>query len=147
MIKVFLDSSVIIAGIHSSTGASHIILEASHKKIIIAFVSSMVIKEVVKNLKKKFPKVTLRKFIKFLPDSNFNKIGFVNEKEVLAFQKLTKEKDIHVLAAAFSAKVDYLVTLDKKHLLRLRSKSLPFVILTPGELVERPYDVKSQPKR
>lgn len=136
MIKVFLDSSVIIAGIHSSTGASHIVLEASHNKIIIAFVSSMVIKEVIRNLKKKFPKATLRKFIKFLPDSNFNKIGFVDEREVLGFQKLTKEKDIHVLAAAFSAKVDYLVSLDKKHLLSLRDKNLPFDIVTPKELLD-----------
>lgn len=133
--KVLLDASVIITGIHSKLSASQIILQLSQKGKIKAFVSSIILNEVVRNLNQKFPEKILRDFLRYLPKSNFKKIQFRDESEILKFQDKTAQKDIHVLAAAHKAGVNYLITLDKKHLLSLKSDDLPFIIITPGEFI------------
>lgn len=53
----------------------------------------------------------------------------------------TYEKDVidvgdaHVLASCYQSKVDYLVTLDKKHLLILKHVIKNFKIVTPKDLI------------
>lgn len=64
MVKAFLDASVIIAGINSSTGASNFILKLSKDSKIKSFVSEIIIQEVVRNLKKKLPDKILIEFFK-----------------------------------------------------------------------------------
>lgn len=71
MTKVFLDSSVVIAGINSATGASQIILKLSKDGKIIASVSEIVLQEVMRNLKKKLPEKVLIQFLSYLAESNF----------------------------------------------------------------------------
>lgn len=143
MAKVFLDSSIIIAGINSATGASNFILKLSKDRHIESFVSEMVIQEVVRNLKKKLPEKVLIEFLKYLAESNFKKVDFEKETEILKFQGITDSKDIHILAAADKAKVDYLITLDKKHLLNLRNDDLAFEIVAPAEFLNRKIKSKS----
>lgn len=135
MTKVFLDSSVIIAGINSATGASQVILKLSEDRKIIASVSEIVLQEVMRNLKKKMSEDVLIQFFKYLTRSNFRKMEFEQESEILKYQGITNAKDIHIIAAAFKSKADYLVTLDKKHLLKLERNNLPFKIVTPGEFL------------
>lgn len=135
MTKVFLDSSVIIAGINSATGASQVILKLSEDRKIIASVSEIVLQEVMRNLKKKMSEDVLIQFFKYLTRSNFRKMEFEQESEILKYQGITNAKDIHIIAAAFKFKADYLVTLDKKHLLKLERNNLPFKIVTPGEFL------------
>ncbi len=136
MTKVFLDSSVIIAGVNSATGASQIILKLSQDEKIIASVSEIVLQEVMRNLKKKMPENVLIQFLKYLTRSNFRKVEFEQESEILKYQGITDAKDIHIIAATFKSKADYLVTLDKKHLLKLERKDFPFKIVTPGEFLK-----------
>lgn len=136
MIKVFLDSSVIIAGIASSRGTSHFILVLSKKRKITVFVSSIVIDEVIRNLRKKFSEDILDNFLHYLPQSNFKKID-INKEEVTRYEGVTEEKDIHVLAGAYKSRVNYLITLDKKHLLKLKVEKFPFQIVTPREFLTR----------
>lgn len=135
MVKVFLDSSVIIAGINSPTGASSLILKLSKESKIIASVSEIVLQEVLRNIKKKLPEEVFIQFLKYLSESNFEKIDFEEESEILQYQEITDTKDLHVIAAAYKAHADYLITLDKKHLLSLEQK-LPFKIITPGEFIK-----------
>lgn len=135
MTKVFLDSSVIIAGINSAIGASQVILKLSEDRKIIASVSEIVLQEVMRNLKKKMSEDVLIQFFKYLTRSNFRKMEFEQESEILKYQGITNAKDIHIIAAAFKFKADYLVTLDKKHLLKLERNNLPFKIVTPGEFL------------
>lgn len=134
--KVLLDASVIITGIHSKSSASSIILELSQKRKIKTFVSSIILNEVVRNLNKKFPQKLLGDFLTYLPKSNFKKIEFKNESEVLKFQDKTAQKDVHVIAAAYKAGVNYLITLDEKHLLSLKNANFPFTIITPREFIK-----------
>lgn len=135
MAKVFLDSSVIIAGINSATGASSLILKLSKERKIIASVSEMVLQEVLRNIKKKLPEEILIKFLKYLAESNFKRVELEEEFEILKYQNITAEKDVHIIAAARKAKADYLITLDKKHLLKIKQK-LPFKVVTPGEFLK-----------
>lgn len=135
--KVLLDASVIITGINSKNSASSVILELSQKGKIKTFVSSIILNEVVRNLNKKFPEKILRDFLSYLPKSNFKKIEFRDELEVLQFQGITAQKDTHVIAAASKAKVDFIVTFDRKHLLSIKEGSLPFIILSPADLIKK----------
>ena len=135
MIKIFLDSSVIIAGIASDKGASHFILELSKEKKIKAYISSTIIKEVIRNLQKKFPQLYLKQFILRLPKSNFIKVSFKKESDLLVYKGIVDNKDIHVIVGAVKAKVDYLITLDQKHLLKIKNKKFPFQIISPGDFL------------
>lgn len=101
----------------------------------MASISEMVLQEVVRNIKKKLPERVFIQFLKYLAESNFKKIDFEEESEILKFQDITDVKDVHIIAAADKAKADYLITLDKKHLLSLKQK-LSFKIITPGEFLK-----------
>ena len=57
-------------------------------------------------------------------------------KKVTKFKKVTEEKDAHVIAGAYKAKANCLITLDKKHLLSLKKQKLPFSIISPKEFLE-----------
>jgi putative PIN family toxin of toxin-antitoxin system len=137
MTRVFLDSSVIISGINSASGASWFILQLSKDKKIKAVVTDMVILEVVRNIKKKMPDARFLEFLKYLAISNFENINFTDESEVLKYSQIIHEKDVHIIASAFKSNADYLITLDKKHLLSLSDEKLPFVIISPGDFLKR----------
>ena len=143
--KVFLDASVIITGINSKNSASNIILKLSQKGKIKTFVSSITLNEVIRNLNKNFPKEVLQDFLTYLSKSNFKKIEFKDESEVLKFQGVTTQKDIHVIAAASKAKVDFIITFDRKHLLSIKEGTLPFIILSPADLIKKIFS-KNQSK-
>ncbi len=136
MAKVFLDSSVIIAGINSTTGASSLILKLSKQRKIMVSVSEMVLREVLRNIKKKLPDRVFIQFLKYLAESNFERINFEEESEILKYQGITDAKDTHIIAATFKSKADYLVTLDKKHLLKLERKNFPFKIVSPPDFLK-----------
>src|SRR3990167_5533295 len=57
-LKVFLDTSVILAGLNSPTGAAGVILAACFAKQIIPIISPQVIAEADRNIIAKFPKLT-----------------------------------------------------------------------------------------
>jgi predicted nucleic acid-binding protein len=49
---------------------------------------------------------------------------------------MTAEKDLPVVASAIRGAVDFLVTGDKKDLLRIKEKRLPFSIVSPAEFLD-----------
>lgn len=51
--------------------------------------------------------------------------------------------DSHVLASALELDVDYLVSLDKKHILALKNKIKKFAIASPKELIEKLQIIRS----
>ena len=68
----------------------------------------------------------------------FKKLIYRPEEKIVNFYKkrVIDEGDAHVLATCDQEKIEYLVTLDKKHLLILKGKIKGLNILTPGELIE-----------
>ena len=134
--KIFLDASVILAGLASETGGSRVLLSLSEQKKIITVVSALVLEEVKRNIEKKFSERELLRFASWLKKAQPQVVA-VRKREIESFREIVISKDRHVLASADKAEVNYLVTLDKKHLLIINQKKAPlsFSILTPGELI------------
>lgn len=120
MIKVFFDASVLIAALISSKGASRQLFKYSSTKIV-SIVSQTVINEVKTNLHK-FKGITQRDLDNFI---SRNKI-FVRRKvfkgEISQLVAFIEEKDAHVLAGAILTQCHYLVSLDKKHIVKNETK-------------------------
>src|SRR3990167_5602150 len=131
MIKVFLDASVIIAGLYSQSGGSALILKLAKSGEISGITSQAVLKEVQRNIARKMSqKKTL--YVDFINNSQVTVIDRLDDKCVARWYSVIEPKDAHVLASATKANVDYLVTLDRRHfMLASVQKAVPFRIVTP----------------
>lgn len=132
-ISVFLDSSVILAGIYSKTGASHAVLILAELGLLKAVISEQIVIEVIRNVEKKLPDFVAHTYtlFKVIP---FQLIDPAEDQLTYALG-LMNEKDATILAAAFTAKAEWLLSLDK-HFTDLSQDALPFVVATPGEFLQ-----------
>lgn len=122
-LKVFLDTSALIAGIASSKGAAREVLRLSEIGLIELFVSRQVIVEANKNIEEKLPEC-IQDFRTYLHTLSPILLDDPSEREVRRFASMTHPDDAPILAAASAADVDYLVTWDRKHFLD-RRQNLP----------------------
>lgn len=137
--RVFLDSSVIIAGFGSRKGASNLTLSLCKAKKIQGIITDLVVREVAKNLKKKISQEALNEFYQYLAIDCFKVITLENEEEIIKHCNITESKDAHILAGVKKARVDFLLTLDKKHLLtsKVGNYLKPLKVLTPGDFLKK----------
>lgn len=137
MIKVFLDASVIIAGLYSPTGGSALILRLIEKNKIIGLTSQAVLGEVQRNVVKKMPE-KVKYYTELTYNGNITVLDYPDKKDVSLWYDVIEAKDAHVLASCVKSKADFLVTLDRKHfMLPDVQKEVPFKIVTPKELIEQ----------
>lgn len=127
-IRVFLDSSVIIAGLASKKGGSYEVLAMAELNVLLPCICEDVVSEVFRNVQKKLPGSVpyVYALFKKLP---FKIIDPADEDLALA-KKMINEKDAPILAAAMTGNVDWLLSLDK-HFLKsdmtgLRGKKIFF---------------------
>ena len=134
-IKVFVDTSVLISGLASSTGASGAVLDLCEAEVIQMVISRQVIVEADRNFLAKLPRL-LSRFRQFIHDL---KPLLVDDPEPSLMKKaeaIVGRKDASILAAALEAKVDFLVTLYKKHFIRPRArKGMDITVVTPSEFL------------
>ena len=111
---IFLDSSVLISGIISQTGASSAILDLGEAGEIIVILSKGILVETDRVFERKFPDLIgdFREFIKSLSPVI---VDDPTRDEILAAETVIHKDDAPVLAAAKKADVRYLVSLDLKH--------------------------------
>ena len=134
-IKVFLDSSALIAGAISETGAAHALLQLGETEDILLTVSEMVLVESERSVAKKSPDNLndLRRLIKI---ANLRIVGDPSKKAITANLYLIKDpNDVPILLAAMKSKVDFLATHNRKHFLedpKVAEKS-GLRIGTPGD--------------
>ena len=112
--RIFIDANVFYAAIYSSTGASREIILRGIRGEVILVVSRLILEEVERNLSAKAPD-TLPLFRQFADAVPFEMVE-PTKREVLEAMEYVVLKDAPVVAAARRAKVDYLVSLDRKHL-------------------------------
>jgi len=115
--KIFLDSSALIAGAISDSGAAHILLNLGESRDIVLIVSELVIVESERSIARKSPNNLddLRSLIRL---SNLHIVENPSPKEVGANLYLISDPtDVPILVAAMKAKVDFLVTHNRKHFL------------------------------
>lgn len=112
--RVFLDSSVLISGVISQTGASSAILDLGEAGEIIVVISKGVLIETDRVFEKKFPALTgdFREFIKNLFPIV---VDDPTSQEIRESESVIDKDDASILAAAKRENIHFLVSLDTKH--------------------------------
>ena len=117
MVNIFLDSSVLIAGIISETGAAHVLLQLGETEEIVLTISELVVDETKRSVMRKAPDI-LEKVENEIAKSKFKILKDPSSEEVLTNLYLMEDpNDVPILLAAIKANVDYLATHDRKHFL------------------------------
>lgn len=132
--KVFFNASVILSGLKSPKGGSGKLLYLTKQKQIIGIISEIILDEALRHAEKiGFEKEVLEQSVLAV----FNPIiPAPTSESVKIYEKISLDLgDAHVLASYTESKADFLVTLDKKHLLILQGKIKKVTIVSPGELL------------
>lgn len=137
MAKVFLDANVYFSAARSPKGGSAAILKLIESKKLTDYATKEVLREAERNIRLKEQLATRLRFYELLSDIKPRMITISKKQAEARFLKLINRKDTYVLEGARNARVEYLVTLDRKHFFseKVRKAKLPFKILTPGELL------------
>jgi predicted nucleic acid-binding protein len=135
MIRAFIDASVLFAASLSPTGASREIIRQAVRGQVTLVASELVYEEVEKNLADKAPEA-LPAFRQFLATVPFETVR-PTKRQVLQAAQYSALKDAPIVAAAKRARVDYLVSLDRRHLVGVPEvvQRSGLKIVLPGELL------------
>lgn len=135
-IKVFIDSSVLIAAAISPTGAARILLISGLIDEALLFFSDDVFEETERNLRKKYPEAlpALRLFREAFAGQTVRP----TQETIHRAAALVVAKDAPILGGAIAAGTDYLVTFDRQHLLSVAAEILDtfgIIVATPSEIL------------
>jgi predicted nucleic acid-binding protein len=137
-IRIFLDTSVIFAGIWSAKGGGRMLLRLGEAGAISLVTSRLAILELESALRSK-ARQSLGALALLLDRSDITIVGVPNAENRSAAQSLADHPaDAEILASAMESGIEYFVTLDRKHFLdnpRLAREST-FKVGTPGECLE-----------
>ncbi|MDP3771792.1 MAG: PIN domain-containing protein [bacterium] len=135
-LRVFVDTSALLAGLNSPNGAAGAILAACFSKRLIPVISRQVIEEAERNIEMKFPalhrawEAFLRIPPELAPDPSLRQIRKVHQ--------ILPTSDAPILASALKAHPDALVTWNTRDFLRkevmLRT---PFPIFIPRDFLKQ----------
>ncbi len=133
---VFFNASVILSGIRSSSGASAKLLRFAKQKRITGLISEIILDETLRHADKigfsssAISTVVTRIFVPIYPPPNNIAVRTYTAQVI-------DSGDAHVLASSRELDADYLVTLDKRHLLVLQDTIKWIKIVSPKELIEQ----------
>ena len=136
-LNIFLDSSALIAGAISESGAAHVLLQLGESEDIMLTISEMVIVESERSIAKKSPR-NLNDLRSLIKTAKLRIVRDPSNKEVEANHYLIGDpNDVPILLAAMKTKVDYLATHNRKHFLddpKVAERS-GLKIGTPGDVL------------
>jgi len=152
---IFFDASVLVAGAHSVQGGSALLLEACKRCGFTAQATFLIILEAFHTLERNFPQTSMARFRSYLGDIDWDILPVPPEDELQEYASLIHPKDLHVLAAAVAGGSEFLLTLDRQHILAaipaVKEAQLAIRILTPGDFIQQIYplheDFPSLPPR
>jgi len=136
-ISVFLDTNALFAGIWPAEGGARMILKLGEAEAIRLLVSSQVLEEMERTLRRKAPDL-LGLLAMLLDRSRVEVVPSPTPQRVKESQALVGHPgDAQVLAAAWDAHADYFVTLDREHFLENTAlqEAIPFPMGTPGDFL------------
>jgi len=138
--KVFVDANVFFTAIYNPEGGSGFILNLYQKKKPFELITvTQVIAEASKNILLKLGDTKLEKFYKFIVLTKPQiKSLILLPREVNYYLKFVALKDVPILAGADKFKVDFLLTLDKKHFLNKKEvieKYFSFKVVNPKDFL------------
>jgi len=114
--RCFIDSSVFYSAIYSNRDYAHALFSLALQDKVILVISQDVLDETRRNLARKAGERAVFFFDRVVTEIPFEFVE-PTKREALAASEHVVEKDAPILAAAKKAEVDFLVTLDRKHLL------------------------------
>ncbi len=136
MTRVFLDASVLFSASYSSRGASREIIRRGIRGELTVVVSRYVLEEVRRSLEAKAARAVdaYEEFVSLLSPEITPDASHAELKEAASYVNL---KDAPVVAAAVRAEVEYLVTLERRHLMRdsVVGRRSGLNIVTPEQLL------------
>lgn len=135
--RVYFDASVIIAALLSPLGGSSQLFKYIKQGVITGITSQTVIDEILEEGKSVKLKKSKEEIEYFIVASGLIVRESITEDEIIPYKGLVDAEDAHLIAGAVLARCTYLVTLDKRHLLRadIKERFLPLQIITPKELL------------
>ena len=136
-LRVFLDTSVIFAAVLSRTGGARKLFLLGEAGILHLCIGPIVLKETDEVVRRKIPS-SLPILAQLLNISQVETTQTATQKQLeLAYEYVQYPPDAHVLAEALQAKLDWFVTHDKEHFLKVKQDAdLPFIVGTPGDLLQ-----------
>jgi predicted nucleic acid-binding protein len=145
---LFFDASVLVSGAHSPGGGSALLLEACRLGGFTAQSSFLVVLEALHTLKRNFPERSQARFTAYLAAIEWDLLPVPSEAELEKYAPLIDAKDLHVLASALEGASQFLLTLDRRHILAaapaVRTAGLPLEILRPGEFIQQYYPLHAE---
>ena len=145
---LFFGASVLVAGAHSRGGGSALLLEACKLGGFTAQSSFLVMLEALHTLKRDFPERSQTRFTAYLAAIDWELLPMPSKEELGKYAPLIDPKDLHVLAAAVVGESQFLLTLDRRHILAaaeaVQAASLPIDILRPGDFIQQYYPLHEE---
>lgn len=135
MKRVFADSSILIAGTASRTGASRAVLTMAELGLFKLLISEQVLEECQRNLNKKLPEA-LPIFNQIINQINPEILANPSQEEYLPYCKIIEEKDAPILTSALLANVDRLLSLNTKDFTPKVSQQTGITIQTPSQFIQ-----------
>lgn len=135
-LKVFLDTSVLFAAVHSETGGARLILKLGEAGAISLWVGPWVLKEAEEVIGQKSPRS--KALFALLLDRARVQVGGKPDESVVqrVCSVIGYLPDAQVVAEALLLGADYFVSFDRKHLVgNPRAGELPFPIGTAGDFL------------
>ncbi len=135
--RLFIDSSVLFSAANSAKGHSRDLMIMSANGEITIVLSNYVLQETIHNLSQ-LKQPPLEALQEILVNAAIEIVD-ASKQAVLDAGKLIVLKDAPIIAAAKTAKVDLLVSLDKKHILN-HLELEPYIkasIVTPAEAYQK----------
>ncbi len=139
VVRVFLDSNVILSGLFSETGPPRMILDifCLDLPILHGMTGAFNLIEIERNLQKKMP-AALPVYHEYFKKIRLEVVPMPERTLVQKLSGSTADKDLPVLPSAILGKADYLVTGDKKDFSKNKLKgTYTFKIVTPAEFVDQ----------
>lgn len=150
--KIFLDANVLFSAVFSERGGARMLFLLAESETTQILVSPSVLSEADKALRRKAPHI-LGHLTVLLDKADSQIVDKATWSQVEAWNQIVDYvPDAIVIAEAVAAEADYLVTLDRQHILSNRElvHNLPFPIGTPGDCLAwlrttlfSPYDHSS----
>ena len=135
MVSIFADSSVIIAGVGSASGASRAVLILADLGFFKLVISPLVLEESRRNIAKKLP-TFMPVFTDLIATIQPQVVVNPSVEECQRWITIIEAKDAPIIAAAISAKVNRLLTLNTKDFTPEVAARTGLIIQTPGEFIQ-----------
>ena len=134
--RVFLDTNVLVSALYSADGPPGAILRLHVDERITIVVSQLVVDELIRAIRRKFPDALplLREFLLNTPPEV---VPDPSADEIQRFAPGVNRSDAPLLTAAVIAGADYLVSGDVAFMREARRLETSVALVTPRELLGR----------